>query len=167
MVVRDIKTNARVEHSSYGRRSMSRRSRDTVAHYLGEQGWPFDVVDDVTLTVRLWLAGRELYCTLKTPHEAFVMTSRFPFQVSTDKRGQVLGMVARDNCRPVVSSLYLNPDTGETGIKTAIPVEDGYLSFAGVGQIINCNLQSAEQWIAVLEETCDSDDSGDSDDASD
>lgn len=164
MVVRDIQINARVEYLRDGRRNMSRRSRDTVAHYLSEQDCPFDVVDDETLTVRLLLAGRELHCTLKTPQGAFVMTSRFPRHVPAGKREQVLGMVARDICRPVVTSLYLNPDTGETGVKTAIPVEDGHLSFAGVGQIMSCNLQSAEQWIALIEETCDSDDS---DDASD
>ena len=146
---------------------MSRRNRDTVALNLYEQGWPFEVVDDVTLTVRLRLAGRVLHCTLTTPQGAFVMTSRFPRNVPADKREQVLGMVARDTCRPVASSLYLDPDTGETGVKTAMPVEDGYLSYAGVGWVIGCNLQSAEEWIALLEETCGSDDSDTLDDSAD
>lgn len=132
------------------------QSRDTVAHYLCEQGWPFDVVDDGALTVRLLHAGRELHCTLTTPQGSFEMMSRFPFDIPAAKRELALGMVARAICRPGVSYPYLNPDTGETGIKAAIPVEDGYLSLALIGQVIRCNLKTAEQWLPVLAELCES-----------
>jgi hypothetical protein len=141
--------------------SMS-EGRDTVAQYCFESDWLFDVIDETTLTAHVRVGEDELRCSFKTPHRSFVMLSRFPFDIPDATRGLVLEMVAREICQPDVSSPYLDLDTGEIGIKTAIPVEDGYLSLALIDQVVGCNLKAAERWIPALAKLCDRDISSDS-----
>jgi len=155
MVVKNPQTHALVRHFNNGRIGMF-QSRDVVAQYLCDNVWPIEVVDDTTLTVRLLLADRELHCTLKTPQGSFVMISRISCDIPDAKRELVLELVAREISQPCVSSPFLDHDTGEIGIKTAIPVEDGYLSLAVIDQVVGCNLKTAERWIAVLAELCES-----------
>jgi hypothetical protein len=154
MAARDIQTNQLVEDSSYMSMNIF-QSREIVALYCQERDWLFDVVDDgMTLTVRLLLLEWELHCTLITTQDSFVAMSRFPFDIPVAKRGLALETIAHESCRPTVSSVYLNPETGEVGVKTAVPIECGHLHLALIDRAIGVNLKAAAQWIPILAEMC-------------
>ncbi len=95
---------------------------------LEERGLTFEHLDDSAIVVAI----EEPYPLVTTTIQAFdrraVFDTIYPFKAPAQQRSRTMELVVRLNCRTDVGALTLDPEDGELGFRTWLPISGEYLT---------------------------------------